>query len=76
MTKAFPLKNFTDKSVYNNNNINNKRSLLKCKLNIPLGNKRKGSAQVLVLTEGQENGRGGRYVKSTLLGKNPLFCLC
>lgn len=76
MTKAFPLKNSTDKSVYNNNNINNKRFLLKCKLNIPSGNKRKGSAQALVLMEGQENGRGRRYVKSMLLGKNLLLCLC
>lgn len=58
MTKAFPLKSFTDKSVYNNNNINNKSFLLKCKLNIPLGNKRKGSVQALVLMGGQENGRG------------------
>lgn len=53
MTKAFPLKGFTDKSVYNN-----KSFLLKCKLNIPLGNKRKGNVHVLVLLGGQENGRG------------------
>lgn len=57
MTKAFPLKSFTDKSVYNNN-INNKSFLLKYKLNIPLGNKRKGNVHVLVLIGGQENGRG------------------
>lgn len=57
MTKAFPLKSFTDKSVYNNN-INNKSFLLKRKLNIPLGNKRKGNVHVLVLIGGQENGRG------------------
>lgn len=58
MTKAFPLKSFTDKSVYNNN-VNNKSFLLKCKLNIPLGNKRKGSVQALVQMGDQENERGG-----------------
>lgn len=66
MTKAFPLKSFTDKSVYNNN-INNKSFLLKCKLNIPLGNKSMSWYWLEARRTEEER---------KLLGKNLLFLLC